>query len=274
MGRAQDVGEVLALVGADLGDVRVQPRLPAAVAGAAAELDDQLAAVGLAAGLLQPALRATTRRRRRAGSRASPRRRSTGGRSGTPRGWSRASGGRCYIPLRASSLDCPECTPRTSKRGRRSSSRPRICAAATARAKPRWTRSQASPSTSRAAASPRSWARRGRASRRSCTSSPGLDRPTTGTVRIAGVELTGLDDRELTQLRRDRVGFIFQTFNLLPVLNAQREHPAAALDRRAQARPRMVRPARRHGRHPRPADATAPPSSRAASSSASRSRAR
>jgi putative ABC transport system ATP-binding protein len=49
----------------------------------------------------------------------------------------------------------------------------------------------------------------------------GLDRPTSGTVRIAGVELTALDDRRLTQLRRDRIGFIFQTFNLLPVLNAE-----------------------------------------------------
>jgi putative ABC transport system ATP-binding protein len=49
----------------------------------------------------------------------------------------------------------------------------------------------------------------------------GLDRPTSGTVRIAGVELTTLSDKELTQLRRDRVGFIFQTFNLLPVLNAE-----------------------------------------------------
>ncbi|MGA2455696.1 MAG: ABC transporter ATP-binding protein [Solirubrobacteraceae bacterium] len=49
----------------------------------------------------------------------------------------------------------------------------------------------------------------------------GLDRPTSGTVRVAGVELTGLSDRDLTQLRRDRIGFIFQTFNLLPVLNAE-----------------------------------------------------
>jgi putative ABC transport system ATP-binding protein len=49
----------------------------------------------------------------------------------------------------------------------------------------------------------------------------GLDRPTAGTVSIGGVDLTGLPDRELTQLRRDRIGFIFQTFNLLPVLNAQ-----------------------------------------------------
>jgi len=49
----------------------------------------------------------------------------------------------------------------------------------------------------------------------------GLDQPTSGEVEIAGVALTGLGDRELTQLRRDRVGFIFQTFNLLPVLNAE-----------------------------------------------------
>ncbi len=49
----------------------------------------------------------------------------------------------------------------------------------------------------------------------------GLDRPTSGTVSIDGVELTGLDDKRLTQLRRDRVGFIFQTFNLLPVLSAE-----------------------------------------------------
>ena len=49
----------------------------------------------------------------------------------------------------------------------------------------------------------------------------GLERPTSGSVSIAGTELTALADRELTQLRRDRVGFIFQTFNLLPVLNAE-----------------------------------------------------
>jgi len=49
----------------------------------------------------------------------------------------------------------------------------------------------------------------------------GLDRPTSGSVRLDGVELTGLDDRALTNLRRDRIGFIFQTFNLLPVLSAE-----------------------------------------------------
>jgi putative ABC transport system ATP-binding protein len=49
----------------------------------------------------------------------------------------------------------------------------------------------------------------------------GLDRPTSGTVKLGDVELTALDDRHLTQLRRDRIGFIFQTFNLLPVLDAE-----------------------------------------------------
>jgi putative ABC transport system ATP-binding protein len=49
----------------------------------------------------------------------------------------------------------------------------------------------------------------------------GLDSPTSGTVLLDGVELTALNDRELTKLRRDRIGFIFQTFNLLPVLNAE-----------------------------------------------------
>jgi putative ABC transport system ATP-binding protein len=49
----------------------------------------------------------------------------------------------------------------------------------------------------------------------------GLDRPTSGTVRLGDVELTALDDGRLTELRRDRIGFIFQTFNLLPVLSAE-----------------------------------------------------
>jgi putative ABC transport system ATP-binding protein len=49
----------------------------------------------------------------------------------------------------------------------------------------------------------------------------GLDKPTAGTVSIDGTELSSLDDRKLTELRRDKVGFIFQSFNLLPVLTAQ-----------------------------------------------------
>jgi putative ABC transport system ATP-binding protein len=49
----------------------------------------------------------------------------------------------------------------------------------------------------------------------------GLDRPTSGNVVIDGIDLAGLDDRRLTDLRRDRIGFIFQSFNLLPVLDAK-----------------------------------------------------
>jgi putative ABC transport system ATP-binding protein len=49
----------------------------------------------------------------------------------------------------------------------------------------------------------------------------GLDQPTSGTVELDGVEITSLDDRELTKLRRDKLGFVFQFFNLLPVLSAE-----------------------------------------------------
>jgi putative ABC transport system ATP-binding protein len=49
----------------------------------------------------------------------------------------------------------------------------------------------------------------------------GLDRPTSGTVVVDGVALDGLDDAALTELRRDKVGFVFQFFNLLPVLDAR-----------------------------------------------------
>ena len=48
----------------------------------------------------------------------------------------------------------------------------------------------------------------------------GLDRPTAGTVTVAGVDVTELDDAALTKLRRDHIGFIFQFFNLLPMLTA------------------------------------------------------
>jgi len=49
----------------------------------------------------------------------------------------------------------------------------------------------------------------------------GLDRPTSGRVIVAGVDLTGLDETSLTLLRRDRIGFVFQAFNLLPSLTAE-----------------------------------------------------
>ena len=49
----------------------------------------------------------------------------------------------------------------------------------------------------------------------------GLDAPTAGTVVLDGEEITGLDDAALTKLRRDKLGFVFQFFNLLPVLTAE-----------------------------------------------------
>jgi putative ABC transport system ATP-binding protein len=49
----------------------------------------------------------------------------------------------------------------------------------------------------------------------------GLDQPTSGTVSIAGNEITSLGDTDLTKLRREHIGFIFQFFNLLPMLSAE-----------------------------------------------------
>ena len=49
----------------------------------------------------------------------------------------------------------------------------------------------------------------------------GLDRPTSGSVVLDGEELSGMNENELTRLRRDRIGFIFQAFNLLPALTVE-----------------------------------------------------
>jgi len=49
----------------------------------------------------------------------------------------------------------------------------------------------------------------------------GLDRPTSGIVTVAGIDITKLGDTELTKLRRTHVGFVFQFFNLLPMLTAE-----------------------------------------------------
>ncbi len=49
----------------------------------------------------------------------------------------------------------------------------------------------------------------------------GLDRPTEGRVWVDGTQITGLSDSDLTELRRDKLGFIFQFFNLVPVLSAE-----------------------------------------------------
>jgi putative ABC transport system ATP-binding protein len=49
----------------------------------------------------------------------------------------------------------------------------------------------------------------------------GLDKPTSGTVTVAGTEITALKDADLTKLRRRHIGFVFQFFNLLPMLTAE-----------------------------------------------------
>ncbi|OKK10071.1 ABC transporter ATP-binding protein [Streptomyces sp. CB02400] len=49
----------------------------------------------------------------------------------------------------------------------------------------------------------------------------GLDRPTAGSVRLGGTEITGMSENELTELRRSRLGFVFQAFNLLPSLTVE-----------------------------------------------------
>jgi putative ABC transport system ATP-binding protein len=64
----------------------------------------------------------------------------------------------------------------------------------------------------------------------------GLDRPDQGTVRIGGNELTGMRERRLARLRRESVGFVFQSFNLLPSLTAAQN---------------TILPLRLAGQHPR-----------------------
>ncbi|WP_326765582.1 ABC transporter ATP-binding protein [Streptomyces sp. NBC_01591] len=49
----------------------------------------------------------------------------------------------------------------------------------------------------------------------------GLDRPTEGSVRLGGTEITGMSENRLTELRRTRLGFVFQAFNLLPSLTVE-----------------------------------------------------
>jgi putative ABC transport system ATP-binding protein len=57
----------------------------------------------------------------------------------------------------------------------------------------------------------------------------GLDRPTGGTVELDGADLGALPDRQLTRLRAEAVGFVFQTFNLVPTLTAAENVEAALI---------------------------------------------
>ena len=62
-----------------------------------------------------------------------------------------------------------------------------------------------------------------------------LDRPTGGSIELEGDELGALSDRELTRVRKERLGFVFQSFNLLPTLSAA-ENVDTALESRGLAR--------------------------------------
>lgn len=65
-----------------------------------------------------------------------------------------------------------------------------------------------------------------------------LDAPDSGTVRIRGEDASGLSENERSDLRRDRFGFVFQTFNLIPVLTAEENvaYPMALAGKTAQER--------------------------------------
>ena len=102
----------------------------------------------------------------------------------------------------------------------------------------------------------------------------GLDRPTAGSVVVDGSELANLDDKALTRLRRDRLGFVFQAFNLVPVLTAEENILLPLTLAGQEARPRVARQADRRRGPRRPARPPARPSCPAASSSASPWRAR
>ena len=95
-----------------------------------------------------------------------------------------------------------------------------------------------------------------------------------GTVELDGVQIAELDDKHLTQLRRDRVGFVFQAFNLLPVLTAEENLVLPLTIAGRKPDPAWLESLIDDGRASATAARTAPRSCPAASSSASPSRAR
>ncbi len=69
----------------------------------------------------------------------------------------------------------------------------------------------------------------------------GLDRPTTGTVWVDGIDISTLSDNQLIDFRKDKIGFVFQAYNLIPVLTARENVEFVML---LQKRPRSERQAR------------------------------
>ena len=100
-----------------------------------------------------------------------------------------------------------------------------------------------------------------------------LDTPTTGTYHLNGIDVRGLDEDTLADIRNRHIGFVFQSFNLIPRTRALAERRAAAVVRRRAplraARPRARRRSSRSGSDR--VSTTCPRSCRAASSSAWRS---
>src|SRR4029079_14993400 len=87
----------------------------------------------------------------------------------------------------------------------------------------------------------------------------GLDKPTSGTVEIAGTEITALKDTDLTKLRRKHIGFVFQFFNLLPMLDAEENvvlplSIAGEKPDKAWLYSLVAQRALRDRRHPRPSE--------------------
>ena len=76
----------------------------------------------------------------------------------------------------------------------------------------------------------------------------GLDEPTSGWVEIDGTRLDSLSDRQLTLHRRREIGFIFQSYNLLPVLDAEQNILLPVRIGGDDARSRLARDADRHRR--------------------------
>ena len=70
----------------------------------------------------------------------------------------------------------------------------------------------------------------------------GLDRPTSGEVVLEGETISHLSDDQATRLRRDRTGFVFQSFNLIPLLDAGENVAPAVHDRRRRTRAAATSP--------------------------------
>ena len=148
----------------------------------------------------------------------------------------------------------PNAVDRRPADGRNSTTSSACSGAATGRC----ARSTASRCRWRAERSPRSWGPSGSGKSTLLQLAAGLDRPTQGRVRLGEQELGGLGERALARLRRERIGFVFQSFNLLGALTAEQNvalpsrlaGTAAAALGRPRGRSRRVGLEERRGHRP------------------------